>query len=137
MSRSLAGLNNIVLAGQVREEVKEGNININTNVEVKDNVEEAVEIKKETNIVENVSLETNTGTELNGSSDVNNNNNVDTDDKLSKIKAAMKMSKKKESNKQITIYLTPENYKRFNSECKGKGDKSDLMNQLLDLYFTE
>lgn len=43
-------------------------------------------------------------------------------------------AKKKESNKQVTVYLTPKNYKRFNT-LKEKGQKSDLINELLDLYF--
>ena len=43
-------------------------------------------------------------------------------------------AKKKETNKQVTVYLTPKNYKRFNT-LKAKGQKSDLINELLDLYF--
>lgn len=42
--------------------------------------------------------------------------------------------KKKESNKQVTVYLTPENYKQFN-KLKGKGEKSDFINDLLNTWF--
>ena len=87
------------------------NINVNTNVEFNNEVNEKV-----SNDV-----------------DINVENNID---KLAALKNKMKKSAKKESNKQVTVYLTPENYKRFN-QLKEKGQKSELINQLLDMYFED
>lgn len=42
----------------------------------------------------------------------------------------------KQSNKQTTVYLTPDNYRRFRQLTK-KGQKSDLVNGLLAMYFEE
>lgn len=57
-------------------------------------------------------------------------------DSMAALKAKMQASKVKESNKQVTVYLTPKNYKRFN-QLKEKGQKSELINRLLDMYFDE
>lgn len=101
-------------------------LNVNTKVETKDNVDinTKVEVKDEVN---NDIKE-----------DINNKINVNTEDnnKLAALKDKMKKNSKKESNKQVTVYLTPKNYKRFNA-LKEKGQKSELINQLLDLYFDE
>ncbi|GAB0171743.1 hypothetical protein LSPCS325_51800 [Lysinibacillus sp. CTST325] len=53
---------------------------------------------------------------------------------MADLKVKMKLSKKKETNKQVTVYLTPKNYKRFNA-LKEKDQKPELINQLLNLYF--
>lgn len=90
-------------------------ININTNVEVKDKVK----VEVDTDINEDIAVDI-----------------KDNDNKLAALKDKMKKNAKKESNKQVTIYLTPKNYKRFNV-LKEKGQKSELINQLLDLYFDE
>lgn len=91
----------------------------------------------------------NTNTNVNV--EVNDDVNIDTKDKnvinnefdhetsvdsIADLKAKMKFSKKKETNKQVTVYLTPKNYKRFNA-LKEKGQKSELINQLLNLYFED
>lgn len=83
--------------------------------------------------------------------EVNDDVNIDTKDKdvinsefdyetnvdsIADLKVKMKLSKKKETNKQVTVYLTPKNYKRFNA-LKEKGQKSELINQLLNLYFED
>lgn len=62
--------------------------------------------------------------------------NESTDTKMAALKAKMQASKKKQSNQQVTVYLTPKNYKRFN-QLKEKGQKSELINRLLDMYFEE
>ncbi len=96
-------------------------LNVNTDVENKDN------INLDTNIDVNVEVK----------DDINDNvYNNKNDNKLAALKNKMKQSSKKESNKQVTVYLTPKNYKRFNA-LKEKGQKSELINQLLDLYFDE
>ena len=67
-------------------------------------------------------------------------NNIEVTDKeanpLAALKAEMQQAKKKEANKQVTVYLTPENFVRFNA-LKEKGQKSELINKLLDMYFSE
>lgn len=68
---------------------------------------------------------------------INNEFDYETNiDSIADLKAKMKFSKKKETNKQVTVYLTPKNYKRFNA-LKEKGQKSELINQLLNLYFED
>ena len=62
--------------------------------------------------------------------------NESTDTKMAALKAKMQATRKKESNQQVTVYLTPKNYKRFN-QLKEKGQKSELINRLLDMYFEE
>lgn len=79
-------------------------------------------------------VNTDIDTNINGNIDVNVDGNEG--DKMTALKAKMAANKVKESNKQVTVYLTPENYKRFN-KLKAKGEKSELINQLLDMYFSE
>ena len=62
--------------------------------------------------------------------------NESTDTKMAALKAKMQATRKKESNQQVTVYLTPKNYKRFN-QLKEKRKKSELINRLLDMYFEE
>lgn len=108
---------------EVKEEIK-NNTNVEVNKEFKENIN--------TNVNEEVNNENN----VNNSNETKDDSKIDTDLKLKSIKDKMKAAKKKESNKQVTVYLTPENYKRFNA-LKGKGTKSDLINELLNLYFEE
>lgn len=114
---------------ETKEDIKT-ETNNNTNVAVNKEVKE--DVKKD--IDTNVNDQTNDDTKVEINSD--DNTNIDTDSKLKSIKEKMKAAKKKDSNKQVTVYLTPENYKRFNA-LKGKGAKSDLINELLNLYFEE
>lgn len=94
-------------------------INVNTDIDTKDDIE----------------LDTNIDVNIEVKGDINDNvdNNIS---KLAALKNKIKQSSKKESNKQVTVYLTPKNHKRFNA-LKEKGQKSELINQLLDLYFEE
>lgn len=87
------------------------------------------EFNDKTNFDINVEVKENFNEDINKETE----NNVD---RISSLKAKMKASKKKEVNKQVTVYLTPANYKRFN-QLKEKGQKSELINQLLDLYFED
>lgn len=98
-------------------------LNVNSKVETKDNI----------NINTNVAVNDEVNEGVSEDIDVNVENNTD---KLSALKNKMKKSAKKESNKQVTVYLTPENYKRFN-QLKEKGQKSELINQLLNMYFED
>lgn len=86
-------------------------------------------VKEETNVDINVAVKD----ESNNDVVLDTNDNVD---RIASLKAKMKSNKKKEVNKQVTVYLTPANYKRFN-QLKEKGQKSELINQLLDLYFED
>lgn len=88
-------------------------------------------------------VETKDNNEIDVNVNVNDETNKETGtpssvaaDPMAALKAKMQASKAKESNKQVTVYLTPENYKRFN-KLKEKGQKSELINQLLDIYFDE
>ncbi|MFJ7669678.1 hypothetical protein ACIQXI_21640 [Lysinibacillus sp. NPDC097195] len=93
------------------------NPNGNVNVEVNDNI--------------------NFNIDFNDKDVVNNEFDYETNiDSMADLKAKMQFSKKKETNKQVTVYLTPKNYKRFNV-LKEKGQKSELINQLLNLYFKD
>lgn len=98
-------------------------LNVNAKVETNDNI----------NVDVNVAVNNEVNEEISKDIDINVENNAD---KLSALKNKMKKSAKKESNKQVTVYLTPENYKRFN-QLKEKGQKSELINQLLDMYFED
>lgn len=86
----------------------------------------------------NVNSNTNVNTNKNIENDSNENtNNVKSEaDPLAAIREKITLTKKKESNKPVTILLTPKNHKRL-SQLKQKGQKSDLVNQLLDLYFED
>lgn len=95
------------------------NVNDNTNVEVNVNVNDNDDTSK--NIASNTSDDFDVNVKLK---------------KLEELKAKNQASKKKETNRQVTVYLTPKNYKRFNA-LKEKGAKSDLINELLDIYFEE
>lgn len=91
----------------------------------------------ETDVNGDVDIKVEVNDEVNGNVDKDTDVNVENNDnKLAALKEKMKKSAKKESNKQVTVYLTPKNYKRFNA-LKEKGQKSELINQLLDLYFDE
>ena len=98
-------------------------LNVNSKVETNDNI----------NVNTNVAVNNEVNEKVSNDVDINVENNTD---KLAALKSKMKKSAKKESNKQVTVYLTPKNYKRFNA-LKEKGQKSELINQLLDLYFDE
>ena len=101
-------------------------------------------VKRYNKIDDVAGIEVNNDTNLEVKEDINTNINVvtnndtDTDINIDKIKSIKnKLSaKKKASNKQVTIYLTPINYKRFNS-LKEKGAKSELINELLNAYFED
>lgn len=84
-----------------------------------------VETENKGNIDNDINVEVN--------NDVNNIKNTEIDT-MKALKAKMSAAKKKGENKQVTVYLTPENFKRFN-KLKEKGQKSELINRLLDMYF--
>lgn len=113
----------VLAKGQVDDKIK-NNINVEVNEDINTNFND--EGKSDYNVENNI--DNNVDNEINA--------NTDTDLKLKSIKDKMKAAKKKESNKQVTVYLTPQNYKRFNA-LKGKGAKSDLINELLNLYFED
>lgn len=99
--------------------------NTNNNVDINVDVKEDVELQQnELELIDN---------ELRLPDDASNES---TDNKMAALKAKMQATKKKESNQQVTVYLTPKNYKRFN-QLKEKGQKSELINRLLDMYFEE
>lgn len=71
--------------------------------------------------------------DININVDAENVDNVDVNNRMELIKHKMKVNKR-DSNRQVTVYLTPRNYIKYN-ELKEKGKKSELINELLDVYF--
>ena len=58
------------------------------------------------------------------------------EDRIARIKQELKQHAKKDKNKSMTFLISPENAKRL-STLKVKGQKSELINKLLDMYFEE
>lgn len=58
------------------------------------------------------------------------------EDRIAKIKEELKQQAKKDKNKSMTFLISPENAKRLAS-LKVKGQKSELVNKLLDMYFED
>lgn len=104
-------------------------LNVGSNTD--DNIDINVDVNKDVDLTQTeLEIEDN---ELKLPGDISNES---TDKKLAALKAKMQAKKKKESNQQVTVYLTPKNYKRFN-QLREKGQKSELINRLLDMYFEE
>lgn len=58
------------------------------------------------------------------------------EDRIAKIKEELKQQAKKDKNKSMTFLISPKNAKRLAS-LKVKGQKSELVNKLLDMYFED
>lgn len=58
------------------------------------------------------------------------------EDRIAKIKEELKQQAKKDKNKSMTFLISPENARRLAS-LKVKGQKSELVNKLLDMYFED
>ena len=60
------------------------------------------------------------------------------EDKMAKIKAKMaKEKEEKPKTKQVCFHVTEENIKKLKKHYKDKGQKSELINSLLNAYFAE
>lgn len=67
---------------------------------------------------------------------VQNDNTVEQMNELKALKEKIKNYKKEPPKEAVTFFLTAENSKRVKA-IKGRGMKSKLVNELLDLYFSE